>query len=86
MQTYALSIFMMLESQAKIDADLFQWKLAYIAADPDRFTPILFPEAVDQSQLMDDFDGTIEYDLSPIATGEMNMSDAMEILKQFEVK
>jgi hypothetical protein len=75
----------MLDTKDRADAQLYAWKLAYITADPDRFTPIFFPETLDQDEIMDNFQGEIEYDLSPI-TGEMNMDEAAEILKQFEVQ
>lgn len=77
---------MMLESKELAEANLLSWKLAYIAADPDRFTPIFFPETLDQDEIIDNFDGEIEYDLSPIVSGEMDMNEAAEILKQFEVQ
>lgn len=76
---------MLLEQKERADQAVYDWKLAYIAADPEKYTPLLFPEAMDQEDIIDNFEGEIEYDLTPLTSGEMDMAEAAEILKQFEV-
>ncbi len=77
---------MMLEAKEQSEAQLYAWKLAYVTADPDRFTPIFFPELLEQDGDIETLEGEIEFDLQPIMSGEMNQDEAAEILKQFGVQ